>query len=144
GLPCTCVGHPLLDRIAAYPAPADTSGDPIVGLLPGSREQEIRRLLAPMIEIARGIAREHPRARFITPVVNDARAAQARAIAGDFPLEVQVGGMYEVLARARFCLVASGTATLETALFGVPFIILYKVSSPTYWLAKFLVDIRHI
>lgn len=52
--------------------------------------------------------------------------------------------MYEVLTTARFCLVTSGTATLETALFGVPMIIFYKTTAVTYWLARFLVDIRHI
>jgi lipid-A-disaccharide synthase len=52
--------------------------------------------------------------------------------------------MYDVLHAARFCLVASGTATLETALFGVPMIIVYKVSPISYALARALVDIEHI
>ena len=117
---------------------------PIIGLLPGSREQEIKRLLAPMLEVAQGIRETHPNARFITPVVNEARGAQAKEIAGNFPLNIQVGGMYELLANARFCMVASGTATLETALFGVPMLIMYKVTPVTYWIAKFFVDIQHI
>lgn len=144
GLPCAYVGHPLVDHIARIEGPRETETPMQIGLLPGSREQEIRRLLAPMIDVAKGIAEKYPDARFVAPVVDEARAAQVRALAGDFPLEVQTGGMYEVLARARFCMVASGTATLETALFGVPFVILYKVTAPTYWLAKFLVDIRYI
>jgi lipid-A-disaccharide synthase len=52
--------------------------------------------------------------------------------------------MHDVLSTARFCLVASGTATLETAVFGVPMIILYRVSPITYALARLLVDIKHI
>lgn len=144
GLPCAYVGHPLLDHIANYEPSEDGDADMTIGLLPGSREQEIRRLLAPMIEVAKGIAKEYPDAHFIAPVVNEARAAQVRAIAGAFPLAIETGGMYPVLSRARFCLVASGTATLETALFGVPFMIFYKVTTVTYWMAKFLVDIRHI
>ncbi len=144
GLDCAYVGHPLLDHIQAYERAAEPGDDLVIGLLPGSREQEIKRLLEPMIAVARGIRAQHPDARFVTPVVNATRAEQARALIGDFPLEIQVGGMYDILAQARCCLVASGTATLETALFGVPMIILYKVTTVTYWLARLLVDIRHI
>ncbi|MCF6285813.1 MAG: lipid-A-disaccharide synthase, partial [Candidatus Hydrogenedentes bacterium] len=63
---------------------------------------------------------------------------------GNFPLDIQVGGMYDTLSAAHFCMVASGTATLETALFGVPMIIMYKVTTITYWLARLLVDIKYI
>ena len=143
GLPCRYVGHPLLDHIHRIDGDGDTT-ELVIGLLPGSREQEIKRLLAPMIAVAEGIAAAHPGARFMTPVVNEARAAQAREIAGSFPLEIQTGSMYDILRQARFCMVASGTATLETALFGVPMVILYKVTTLTFWMAKFLVDIRYI
>jgi lipid-A-disaccharide synthase len=67
-----------------------------------------------------------------------------RAFANDFPIETAVGKTYDVLSAARFCLVASGTATLETALFGVPMAILYKTSSVNYAIAKWFVRIRHI
>lgn len=144
GLPCRYVGHPLLDHISRMSADGSRTETLVIGLLPGSREQEIKRLLGPMIEVASGIAAAYPEARFMTPVVNEARAAQAREIAGSFPLEIQTEGMYDILCQARFCLVASGTATLETALFGVPMIILYRVTTLTYWMAKILVDIRHI
>lgn len=144
GLPCRYVGHPLLDHISHVRGERAEPEAPTIGLLPGSREQEIKRLLGPMIDIARGIAAAHPGARFRVPVVDEARAAQARAIAGDFPVEIEVGAMYDILGEARFALVASGTATLETALFGVPMIILYRVTPITFWLAKFLVDIRYI
>lgn len=138
------VGHPLLDHIAQYQPAQTFDGDPVIGLLPGSRLQEIERLTPVMIATAREIQKQHPRAHFVTPAISEARAARIRAIAGDFPLEVITGGMYDVLSAARFCLVASGTATLETALFGVPLLILYKVSAMNYWLARLLVDIRFI
>jgi lipid-A-disaccharide synthase len=144
GLDCTYVGHPLLDHITERKTAAHPSGEIVIGLLSGSREQEIARLLRPMVEVAKGIREVHPDAQFIAPVVNETRARQAKEIAGDFPLDIRVGGMYDVLSKARFCLVASGTATLETALFGVPMIIMYKVTPVTYWLARLLVDIRHI
>ncbi len=144
GVDCVFVGHPLLDHLAAW-APTPAAEEMVIGLLPGSRRQEIARLMDVMIAVARGIRERHPRARFVTPCVNAARAEQVRALAGDFPLDIRVEGMYDVLAQARFCLVASGTATLETALFGVPMIILYRVGTVNYWLARwFIRGIQHI
>ena len=97
-----------------------------------------------MLEIARGIRQRYPEARFVTPCVNPEREAQIRAMAEGFPLEILVGKTYEVLDAARFCLVASGTATLEAALFGVPFVILYKISPLSYWIARAVVRVDHI
>lgn len=144
GLDCTYVGHPMLDRLEAR-APTHRFGrELVIGLLPGSRAQEVERLLGPMLEVARGIQARYPIAHFVTPCASEARAGQVRALAGDFPLEVQVGGMHDVLEAAHFCLVTSGTATLETALFGVPMVILYRVNALTYVLARLLVHVRHI
>lgn len=141
---CAYVGHPLLDHLATVTIEGKFSEGLVIGLLPGSREQEIRRILGVMIDVARGIRDAYPEARFVTPCVDEAREAQVRVMAGDFPLETLVGQTYELLDGARFCLVASGTATLETALFGVPMAVLYKVSTPTYWLARLLVDVDAI
>lgn len=145
GVDCTYVGHPLLDHIETGQTDGDKKEPLVIGLLPGSREQEIARLMHPMAAAAAGIRACYPHARFVTPCVNEDRARQVRALLGDFPIEVRVGGMHDVLARARFCLVASGTATLETALFNVPMIIVYKVGSMNYWLARwFIRGITHI
>lgn len=144
GVPCTFVGHPLLDHLAKVPVTGAYAEGLTIGLLPGSREQEIGRLMAPMLAVAEGLREAYPRARFVTPCVDASREAQVRAIAGGFPLETAVGRSYELLSGARFCLVASGTATLETALFGVPMVILYRVSPLTYRIAKRLVRIEHI
>ena len=144
GVPCTYVGHPLLDHVQKAERGDDLGGEPLVGLLPGSREQEIARLLEPMIEMARGVRETMPGARFVIPCVNEARAAQVRGLLDGFDAEVLVGGMDRVLDQAQACLVASGTATLQTALFGVPMCILYKTSGLTYLLARAVVDIEHI
>ena len=144
GVDCVFVGHPLLDHIEATPVSGKYEGDCVVGLLPGSRAQEIERILPIMLEVARGIRARHPEARFLSPCVDAARANQIRAIAGDFPLEIALGETYEVLHAARFCMVASGTATVETALFGVPMVILYRVAETTYRLARAVVDIDTI
>ena len=144
GVDCVYVGHPLLDHIAATQTTNPYGDDLVIGLLPGSREQEIRRLLPVMLEVGRGIQNAHPRARFVTPCVDSARERQVRAVSGPFPLETVVGKTYDILSAARFCLVASGTATLETALFRVPMIILYKVSRLNYWIARRVVHVEHI
>jgi lipid-A-disaccharide synthase len=145
GVDVTYVGHPLVDHVARAPVEGRLRGDaPLVGLLPGSREQEIGRILPVMLDVARRLRDEQPGLRFAAPCVDPARAAQIRALAGDFPVEVVVGGMYEVLDAARFALVASGTATVETALFGVPMAVLYRVVPATYWLARTVVRVEHI
>jgi lipid-A-disaccharide synthase len=146
GLDCAYVGHPLLDHIVAKTPAAATGGAAmVIGLLPGSRAQEISRLLEPMLGVARGIQEKHPEARFQTPCVDAARAEQVRALAGDFPLDIKIDGMDDILHRARFCLVASGTATIETTLYGVPMLICYRVSTLTFALARYFArHLKHI
>ena len=145
GVDCAYVGHPLLDHVAQTANEPAAEDGMVIGILPGSRQQEIARLMQPMIATAGGIRERYPEARFIAPCVDEVRAQQIRACAGDFPLEVLVDGMDTVLRRARFCLVASGTATIETALYGVPMIIAYRVSPLSYLLAKYFVrGIEHI
>ncbi|GMW00862.1 MAG: lipid-A-disaccharide synthase [Candidatus Hydrogenedentota bacterium] len=144
GLACEYVGHPLVDHFAATDVERRYGDDMVIGILPGSRAQEIDRLLPVMLEAAAGIRNAHPNARFVTPCVDVAREAQVKSVAREFPLETLVGRPYDVLSAARFCLVASGTATVETMLHGVPMIILYKVASMTYWLARWLVRVDHI
>jgi len=144
GVDCIYVGHPLLDQTQAASLTGLFKNGMVIGILPGSRDQEIRRLLGVMIEVAEGIRKAHPEARFVAPCVDETRERQIRALAGRFPLETVVGKAYEVLTAARFCLVASGTATLETALFGVPMAILYKTAPLNYWIARRLVEIEYI
>ncbi len=144
GVDCVYVGHPLVDHIPASAYAAAPGNRLLIGLLPGSREQEIRRLLAPMLEVAEGIQDAYPEAEFVTPCVDEVRQGQVRALAGDFPLVTVIGKTCEVLGAARFCLVASGTATLEAALIGVPMIIMYKVSPLSHWIARRVVHIENI
>ena len=144
GVDCTYVGHPLWDQIEATRIEGRFREGMVIGVMPGSRKQEIERLLEPMLDIARGVREQYPDARFVTPCVDAQREAQIRAMAGDFPLETIIGDTYELLDGARFCLVASGTATVEATLFGVPMVILYKVAWASYWLARLLVHIEHI
>lgn len=125
-------GHPLVDSI-----PAPSPGGPALALLPGSRPDEVARLLPPMLDCvdllrASGDARE-VRVAVSRPVPRELYEGAARR--GCF-LEDGTAG---VLPGARAALVCSGTATLETALHGVPFVLMYRTSSLNYLLARLLV-----
>lgn len=144
GLDCTYVGHPLFDHIERVKTKDTFAGECTIGLMPGSRAQEIERIFPVMLQVGRAIREHHPEARFVTPVVDEERAAQIKELAGDFSLEIAQDQFYDILSQARFCLVASGTATVETALFNVPMIVLYKVNALTYWLARLLVNVDAI
>jgi lipid-A-disaccharide synthase len=144
GMDCTFVGHPLIDSIPPKSDQEDKGGALRIGVLPGSRAQEIDRLLTPMLDICRELKERYPEAQFVTSSVNAARAVQIKNIVGDFPLEVLVDDAEQVMSSSRFCLVASGTATLETALHGTPMVIMYRVGALTYRMARWLVDVEHI
>ena len=145
GVDCVYVGHPLADQIAQYQRTNENPTEELViGLLPGSREQEIRRIAPVMAEVGEGIQKEYPDAKFLIPCVSEVRAQQIRPFFSQLPVDIRIGGMYDVLSQSRCCLVASGTATIETALFGVPMGIVYRVNPISYWLARMLVNIRHI
>lgn len=142
------VGHPLLDRVApAQDRPATLARhgfDPaarLLALLPGSRHAEIGYLLRPMLEAAQTLAERHALTPVIAlaPTLNPAllhEVAGAGALAG---VHIIQGDTYSIIAASELALVASGTATLETALLGCPMVIAYKMSSVTYILARMLV-----
>ncbi|NLG85513.1 MAG: lipid-A-disaccharide synthase [Firmicutes bacterium] len=147
GLRVTFVGHPLLDRVRAATDPAAFRREMGVGeeeillaLLPGSRRQEIARLLPVMLEAAGLLLRDRPGLRLILP-----RAASipeevltpylARA---DLPLRILAGRTYDVLAAADVAAIASGTATLEAALLGTPMVSIYRVSPLSAFLYRLL------
>jgi len=154
GVPVEFVGHPLLDvlplDLARDEARRRLGLDPseaVVGLLPGSRRQEVTRLLPPMLAAARRLTSARAAGRFVlglAPTVD--RAAVERLLrqaeAADAPrVEVLEGRTYEVMAGADVVLIASGTATLEAALLGVPMVVCYGVSRITEALVRLLVRV---
>ena len=141
------VGHPLLDRVAPAQGPAETlarHGIPphskLLALLPGSRRAEVRYILPPMVEAARILAGDHRLVPVIAlaPTLTPAQLAeQARIDLSD--MRIIQGDTYSIIAASEAALVASGTATLETALLGCPMVIAYKVSPLTYILGRMLI-----
>jgi len=138
-------GHPLLDELAPYfdlPTGVGNCGIPagkrVVGLLPGSRSGEIRRHFPLMVEAARRIAARFPDVHFAVPLAGpEFREVILSGLTGNaLPLTIVENERFLVFREMKTALAASGTATLELALFGVPPVIVYRTSSVTYRIGK--------
>lgn len=153
GVEAAYVGHPLVDHLQSLPS-ADQAAQslgldterPIVALLPGSRRQEIRRLLAPMLVALGRMRQQLPLVQGILPVAPTVAGQDVERILARYavPVTVVQGQSATVLRAAHVALVASGTATLEAGLIGTPMVIVYKVHIVTALLAKLLLRIPYI
>ena len=150
GVEAEFVGHPLLEEPSLTEPPAarpGPDGDPVLGLLPGSRTHEIARHLPPMLEAARILRRDRPGL-----VVRLGRASgvteELLAAHGDpRGLGVEVlppGETHEVMSTSTALLISSGTATLEAACLGTPMVIVYRLSPLSYLAGRMLVRIPDI
>jgi lipid-A-disaccharide synthase len=152
GVPVEFVGHPVLDVLPVLDRDAARAGlaapgETLVGLLPGSRAAEVRRHLPVLLGAARRIVDRRRRTRFAIPVAStiEVGGVAAAAQASGLPIEVLPGEAYRVMAAADLALVASGTATLETACYATPMVVLYRLSSVSYAVARQLVrGVSHI
>jgi len=168
GVDVSFVGHPLLDTIQPTKSKEEVCEKygldpdiPIIGLMPGSRKQEIERLLTVMLEASRKIA-ENRKVQFVLPLagnipmsyikeritefemdrLNRARISKrGKEERSPFPILVVRDEDYNIRKSLTLALVASGTATLENACLGIPMIIVYKVSLFSYLLARLLIRI---
>jgi lipid-A-disaccharide synthase len=149
GVEVEFVGHPLLEeqRLAAPRQPRRAGAPPLLGLLPGSRWQEVERHLPAMLGAASLIARDAPRLSVAlgrAPGIGGARLDALLRGAG-LPVElVSPEATYDLMLRADALLVSSGTATLEAACAGAPMVVVYRVSPLSYVIARALVRTRHI
>lgn len=140
GVPAAYVGSPVLDHLG----PRRFEPEPgIVGLLPGSREGEVSRILPVLLGAARRLAAGRPGLRFLLPRAPGLRreAVEGPIRAAGVAVEVLEGCAQEVMERSRLCLVASGTATLECAACGAPMVVVYRLNPLTYALARRLVKV---
>ena len=153
GIPVTWVGHPLIDHAKAAMSRGEARKacglNPwrrTVGLLPGSREQEIARHLPLMMRAARRIAWRMPGVQFLLPRAPSVSRQRLDALLTGSRCAVQVaeGSTYDALQLMDGALIASGTATLEAALCEVPMIVVYRASWPTYLGARLVLRIPHI
>jgi lipid-A-disaccharide synthase len=115
---------------------------PIVALLPGSRRKEVRYILPTLCQAAERIAAEKPDTQFVLPMASGLDREFIERFTQPTPITVLPNETYNAVRYARAAIVASGTATLETALLGTPEVIVYRISRATWFLGKFLLKVR--
>ncbi|MBC8464072.1 MAG: lipid-A-disaccharide synthase [Bacteroidetes bacterium] len=140
GVDSTFVGHPLLDELTDSSRQSVESEKPIIALLPGSRKQEISKMLPLMMEVAEQFADY----QFIIAGAPSISNAFYRSVTGESYIPIATGKTYEVLKGARAALITSGTATLEAAILQVPQVVCYKTSAISYQIGKRLVKVPFI
>ena len=153
GVPVSLVGHPFIDTVTTRDRGElgcrlglSLEGRPLVGLLPGSRKNEVRALLPVMLEAAAALAGRMPRAHFLLPLASTVRADQVRPLlAGrNLPLTVVEGKTHEAIQACEVIVAASGSVTLEAAILGTPLVIVYKVHRLSYEIGRRLIRVKHI
>ena len=153
GIDVSFVGHPLLDIVKVKKSREENikrfgldEQKITIGLLPGSRLSETKKILPPMIESAQQLSRQFGNLQFILPVAPGLKKEEIVRLTKDTDLTITIAddSIYEVIDISYLVIVASGTATLETALLSTPMVIIYKMSPLTYLVGRKLVKVDHI
>lgn len=147
-IPVRYVGHPSVDKVHPLHSKEDAiklfqldSNLPIIGLLPGSRVNEIKRMLPVMLDAVKKIQAEYPKAQFLLPQADSISDELLLPYLINTPIQSIKNQPYDVIQCCNAVMTTSGTATLETALLNIPMVIVYKLSGLTYSLGRLLVNI---
>lgn len=143
GLKTEFVGHPMLDSLRAK-LTGGVRQTNVVGLFPGSRRREVRKIFPVMLEAAEELHRQRPELCFEAAAASEAVAVLMQGYAREHPAiacKISVGNSHQLMQRAAVGLVASGTATMEAAFFRLPFALVYRVAWLTYALGKRLIRV---
>jgi lipid-A-disaccharide synthase len=147
GLRTIFVGHPMIENLVARRTGEARQAN-LIGLFPGSRSREIRKIFPVMLDSARTMAAQHNDIRFEVAAASEPLAVEIRNLLATSPLRDRVrivtGDTSGAMQRAAAGIVASGTATLEAAYFRLPFVLVYKVSWPTYLAARLLMTTKYL
>ncbi|KAF3978327.1 MAG: lipid-A-disaccharide synthase [Methylococcales symbiont of Iophon sp. n. MRB-2018] len=152
-IPVNYVGHPSVDKVHAHGRKIENAArfsikldKPVIGIVPGSRINEIKRMLPIMLAAAEQIAKVHNGAQFILPQANSIKDDLLQGYLSKSAVKVIVikNQPYEVIQCCDAIMTTSGTASLEIALLQVPMVIAYKLSAITYYFAKKLVKTKFI
>jgi lipid-A-disaccharide synthase len=140
--PADFVGHPLRDSVARFEESkaVEEDGRKIIAVLPGSRKQELRKILPPMLEVAKNF----PQYRFVIGGAPGQSLSFYKEIMGNDGMEIVFGKTYALLKQAYAGLIKSGTSTLEAALFNLPQVVCYKTSGISYNIAKRVANVKYI
>jgi lipid-A-disaccharide synthase len=153
GFTVNYVGHPLLDLVKPHYSKQDSrkkisiaENKTTIALLPGSRLSEVTKLLPEMLRAAEILAQKIPDVQFVLPLADTLEEKNISDISKSSPVKIKViaGLTYDVISSADLAIVASGTATLETGLLGVPMIIIYKVSPFSALIGRMIINVQHI
>jgi len=149
GLRAVFVGHPMIEKLETQKI--ETVRDPnLIGLFPGSRLREVRKIFPVMIEAARLLLRIRPGLRFCVAAASEGLAREMSEMLGSGQsetrqaIEIMLGQAPALMQQAWSGMVASGSATLEAAYFRMPFVLIYKVAWPTYIAARLVVNVDYL
>lgn len=147
GLRTVFVGHPMLENLAALRTNEERDLN-LIGIFPGSRVREVRKIFPIMLETAREIAARRPTMHFEVAAASTPLASEMQQMVAASPLRERVriatGDAAGTMQRAFAAMIASGTATLEAAFFRLPFVLVYKVSWSTYFAARLVLKTKHL
>jgi lipid-A-disaccharide synthase len=143
GLRTVFAGHPLVEyhRRRGLNAAREPG---LIGLFPGSRRREIVKHFPALLDAAQRMKVQRPALKFAASAASNQLAAVMRGMLAENPvadLTIETGSVYELMQRASCGAVASGTATLEAAIYGLPHILIYKVSPGTYFAGRLLIRV---
>ena len=133
-------GHPLLDELNSLKSKSLGLEKPIIALLPGSRKQEIKKMLPIMLEVVDHFTDY----QFVIAGAPSIPNSFYRSIINDAYIPISSNKTYEVLKDSKVAVITSGTATLEAAILNIPQVVCYKTSNFSYYLARFFVKIPYI
>ncbi|MDR9435292.1 MAG: lipid-A-disaccharide synthase [Thiohalophilus sp.] len=153
GVPVTYVGHPLAHEVKAS-ADRDTllhefgmdPERPVVGLFPGSRRSEIKRLLPIIIDTARLLQQQRPQLQFVLPIASTLNPDLIRKNMPEHELDIHYIEQrpYDAMLASDAIITVSGTVTLEIALTGIPMVVINRVAWLTYHIVKRMLKIDHL
>lgn len=148
GLPTIFAGHPLVETMMASQkeTPVLRREEHLLGLFPGSREREVKRLFPTMVQAAEKVIKKNRHIYCEAAAATPALAIMMQAIIKKthVPINITIQKAPELMQRATFGLVCSGTATLEAACYGLPYALVYKVAWLTYLVGRQLIRVRFL
>src|SRR4030095_2474482 len=148
GLHAIFVGHPMLERLRSQRT--DIKRDPnLIGLFPGSRLPEVRKIFPVMLESLRELRKQNRNMHFEVAAASQGLAVGMseildRHVRDPQVVQIKVGETAAIMQRGSAGIVASGSATLEAAYFRLPFVLVYKVAWPTYLAARLVVKVKYL
>jgi len=153
GVPVRFVGHPLVERVESPLSRAEAlrsfgldPARPCLGLFPGSRRSEIKRLLPLLLNAAADLRRRHPELQLLLPRAStlDAELLQPAIDASGLNITVVANRPHDVMRACDTVITASGTVTLELALLEVPMVVVYRINPFSYHIMRRMIRVDHI